>query len=436
MTTTSHNNGHTLTRGAWARPPEKRDTRLPTTVFSGFLGAGKTTLINRILNNRGGLRVAVIVNDMSEVNIDADLIRSGGAGLSATEETLVELTNGCICCTLREDLLLEVRRLALAGRFDHLLIESTGISEPLPVAATFEYCDESRASLSEVARLDAMVTVVDAANLLSDYDSNAFLRDRTTARDDQDDRTLVELLVDQIEFADIIILNKVGTAGPARTTEARRIIRALNPDARLIETDHGAVAPEEILGTGLFDPARARSHALWFKELNGFADHVPETEEYGLSSFVYRARAPFDWNRVRHVFGGGAPCLFNGVLRAKGHFWTARIPGTVMEVSLAGRLSSIRATGRWWASVPRPHWPTDPAAVARISEHWSPPYGDRRQEIVFIGTQQMHRPAIVAALDACCVATSPPRRRPPVPLRPLTPPAPPLGNTFKVGDLA
>ncbi|EPX85727.1 GTP-binding protein [Salipiger mucosus] len=381
--------------------PAPQDTRLPATVFSGFLGAGKTTLINRLLNTRGDLRVAVIVNDMSEVNIDADLIRSGGAGLSATEETLVELTNGCICCTLREDLLLEVRRLAEAGRFDHLLIESTGISEPLPVAATFEFCDDTRASLAEVARLDAMVTVVDAANLLNDFASRDFLRDRTEPRDDEDARTLVELLVDQIEFADLIVLNKVGTAGPERTAEARRILRALNPDARVIETDFGDVAPDEILGTGLFDPRRARSHPMWFKELHGFADHVPETEEYGLSSFVWRTRAPLDFDRVRHVFGGGAPCLFRGVLRAKGHFWTAAQPAAVMEISLAGQLSAIRRTGRWWAAVPRAQWPEDPEAVARIARHWRPPYGDRRQEIVFIGTPEMNRAAITAAMDAC-----------------------------------
>ncbi|MBY6004231.1 GTP-binding protein [Salipiger bermudensis] len=392
------------------------EKRLPTTVFSGFLGAGKTTLINRILNNRGGMRVAVIVNDMSEVNIDAELIRSGGAGLSATEETLVELTNGCICCTLRDDLLVEVRGLAEAGRFDYLLIESTGISEPLPVAATFEYCDESHASLADITRLDAMVTVVDAANLLANFESRDFLRDRTEARDDEDERTLVELLVDQIEFADIIVLNKVRTAGPERTAKACQVIRALNPDARLIETEFGEVDPSELLGTGLFSPGHARSHPMWFKELNGFADHVPETEEYGLTSFVYRAREPFDAARIQHIFGGGAPCLFNGVLRAKGHYWAAQMPAKVMEISLSGCLSTIRTSGRWWASVPRPAWPVEPEARARIAAHWQAPYGDRRQEIVFIGTGEMNRAAIVAALDACRVRPRPPSR-PAFPLR-------------------
>lgn len=380
------------------------DSRLPTLVLSGFLGSGKTTLINRLLRNREGRRVAVIVNDMSEVNIDADLIRKGGGGLSRTEETLVELSNGCICCTLREDLLAEVRRLAAAGRFDYLLIESTGISEPLPVAATFEFCDGDRASLSDVARLDAMVTVVDAANLLEDFDSRDFLRDRGESRGEDDERTLVELLVDQIEFADLLVLNKVSSAGPQRTAEARRLLQALNPDARIVETDFAEVAPAELFDTGLYDPVRSRRHPLWAKELLGFADHVPETEEYGIGSFCYRARAPFDPARIQHVLTGGAPCLLSGVLRAKGHFWTRARPDAVMQVSLAGSLCSITRGGRWWAAVPRGHWPVDREAIARIADRWLAPWGDRRQEIVFIGTDRMNREAITAALDACLVS--------------------------------
>ena len=254
---------------------------LPVTVLSGFLGAGKTTLMNHILNNREGKRVAVIVNDMSEVNVDADLIRDGGADLSRTEETLVEMTNGCICCTLRDDLLKEVRRLALDGRFDYLLIESTGISEPLPVAATFNFRTEEGESLEDVSRLDTMVTVVDAANLLRDYASTDFLKDRGEALGEEDNRALVNLLVDQIEFADVVILNKIDAAEPEQLDAARKIIRSLNSDAELIETSMSRVPLDKVLNTGRFDHDKAQQHPLWFKELYGFAEHKPETEEYG-----------------------------------------------------------------------------------------------------------------------------------------------------------
>ncbi len=249
--------------------------KLPVTVLSGFLGSGKTTLMNHVLNNRQGLRVAVIVNDMSEVNIDADLIRNGGADLSRTDETLVEMTNGCICCTLRDDLLQEVGRLARDGRFDYLLIESTGISEPLPVAATFDFRDEDGASLGDVAKLDTMVTVVDAVNLLRDYASRDFLRDRGESLGGDDKRTLVDLLVDQIEFADVIVLNKIGDATPMQAETARQILIALNPAAEIIETDFSRVPPEKILNTGRFDFEKAQQHPVWFKELYGFADMCP-----------------------------------------------------------------------------------------------------------------------------------------------------------------
>jgi len=335
---------------------------------------------------------------MSEVNIDADLVRDGGANLSRTDERLVEMTNGCICCTLRDDLLVEVRRLSEEGKFDYLLIEGTGIAEPLPVASTFSFRDENGQSLSDVARLDTMVTIVDAVNLLKDYASKDFLRDRGETAGDGDNRTLIDLHVEQIEFADVVVINKRSDVSGMQLENVRKVVKALNGDARIIETDFGQVALEDVLDTGLFSEEKAEQHPLWVKELYGFKDHTPETEEYGIRSFVYRARRPFHPEK----FDAFIKKTWPGLLRAKGHFWLATRPDWVGDFSLAGALARVTPMGRWWVAVPKSRWPDHPDWRSMIAHNWDKVWGDRRQELVFIGTD-MDEQAIRDELNRCLI---------------------------------
>ncbi|MEM1230930.1 MAG: zinc metallochaperone GTPase ZigA [Pseudomonadota bacterium] len=371
---------------------------LPVTVLSGFLGAGKTTVLSHVLNNREGKKVAVIVNDMSEINIDSAFVQNE-VSLNRSEEKLVEMSNGCICCTLREDLLQEVTKLAQDGRFDYLLIESTGISEPLPVAETVTFADENGVSLSNVATLDTMVTVVDAVNFMKDYDEAQYLKETGESLGEDDERSVTDLLVDQVEFADVILISKTDLVSAENVERLTAILKTLNTTAKITPIENGKVNIDAVLNTGLFDFAKAQQSPGWLKEMRG--EHVPETEEYGIGSFSYEARRPFHPARFFEFLHGTEQ--YGKLIRSKGYFWLATRPQFAGQWSQAGGIAHYGFAGMFWKAVPKEHWPTDPEYLKSIDQQWVEPFGDMRQELVFIG-QGLDEAAMTHELNECLLS--------------------------------
>ncbi len=372
--------------------------KLPVTVLSGFLGAGKTTVLSHILNNRQGKKVAVIVNDMSDINIDAATIKSG-VSLSHSDEKLVEMSNGCICCTLREDLLIEVGKLAKEGRFDYLVIESTGISEPLPVAETFTFADENGVSLGDIATLDTMVTVVDAVNFLNDYEQANDLQQTGESLGEDDERSVADLLVDQVEFADVILISKTDLITSVQLNKLTAILNTLNTQAKIIPISNGNININEVLNTGLFNFERAQQAPGWLKEMRG--EHIPETEEYGISSFNYTARRPFDPEKFYNFLHSTEQ--FGKLIRSKGYFWLATRPLFCGQWSQAGGIAHYGFAGMFFKAIPQQEWPTEPELLADINNKWVEPFGDMRQELVFFG-QSLDQQAMMNALNNCLLS--------------------------------